>query len=243
MRGKGLIAAAALAVAAVVPLGTTHAVPYLFFDPTGQLGEDQLYSSAPPDGAPVNATAEDTRGPFLFGKNTPGNTGVGIFGTTSANNGQINEITPGFYVQLDLINLTTPPSFPGPAITLAATVTPPTLTSNRVGFQASSVEEGDVWAVFGTNTADIPAAALSVLATFIASGSTGDFIPDLGTDIIGAFRYLDVTAFSGGILVSEIDVAVATPEPASLAILGSAFLTFGVFRFRRRRRILSVEIS
>jgi hypothetical protein len=198
--------------------------------------QDQTYPSAPPGGPPITATGEDTRGPFLFGKNTPGNMGVGILGTTSANNGQTNEITPGFYVQLDLINLTPPP--PSTDRIRAFAPSTPLVTSPRVGFQASGVEEGDVWAVFGTNTADIPADTLSdsELTTFIASGSTADFIPDLGTDIIGRFRYLDITAFSGGILLSQIDVALLrTPEPTGIALLGAALVIFGMFRFRRHR--------
>jgi hypothetical protein len=234
MRGKSLIAAAALVVAALAPLGQVDADPYPFFDPTGALGQDQPYPSAPPGGPPIPATAEDTRGPFLFGKNTPGNMGVGILGTTSANNGQTNEIVPGFYVQLDLINLTPPPLI---EIAVAFAPSTPLVTSPRVGFQASGVEEGDVWAVFGTNEADIPADILSdsEVATFIASGSTADFIPDLGTDIIGTFRYLDITAFSGGVLLSQIDVALLqTPEPTGIALLGAALVIFGVFRFRRR---------
>jgi hypothetical protein len=234
MRGKTLIAAAALVVA-LAPLGPVDADPYPFFDPAGFLGQDLPYPSAPSGGPPITATGEDARGPFLFGKNTPGNMGVGIHGTTSANNGQINEIVPGFYVQLDLINLTPPP--PSTKITLAFAPSTPLVTSPRVGFQASGVEEGDVWAVFGTNEPDIPADILfdSEVATFIASGSTADFIPDLGADIIGTFRYLDITALSGGILLSQIDVAlVRTPEPTGIALLGAALFIFGVLRFLRR---------
>jgi hypothetical protein len=230
MRGNGLIAAAALVLAALAPSLPANAVPYDFNDPTGDLGTDFTYGSAPPDGEPVTATGEDTRGPHLFGKNDPGNMGVGILGTTQSN-GQINEITPSFYVQLDLINIPPPP----PEIELTLAPSMPPATSARVGFRASGVDDGDVWAVFGTNTADIPRSAIFDEATFIASGSGDALIPDLGTDIIGVFRYLDITALSGGILVAEIDAAVpAAPEPASLAILGSALLTFGVFRFRRR---------
>jgi|SRR6266436_6690721 hypothetical protein len=87
------------------------------------------------------------------GRTGEGNQGVGVPGTPP------NEIVSGTFVQLDLINLTIPP-----------------LTNARLGFRASGVQSGDVWEVFGTNSA-----GTLVDATFIASGTDANFVPDLGT--------------------------------------------------------------
>jgi hypothetical protein len=55
---------------------------------------------------------------------------------------------------------------------------------------------------------------------------------DLGTDIIGAFRYLDVTVAHGGVLLAQLGIDFTpphghepahVPEPASLALLGIDF--------------------
>ncbi|HMD62645.1 MAG TPA: PEP-CTERM sorting domain-containing protein [Stellaceae bacterium] len=230
MRAKHLIAATALVGATLAGLGQAHAIlgGYTFDDPTGDLGPTQDYSSDPPGGGDITATGEDVTDnglslfvatgkaaqiihPDLFGINTEGNQGLGLVTTSHT-----NEIVPGTFVQLDLINLTIPP-----------------LTSSRLGFRASGVQPGDVWEVFGTNIADTLDGA-----TLIDSGTTASLVPDLGTDIIGVFRYLDITAAAGGILLAQLDIQFTpAPEPTSLALLGAALLGFGMLR--RRHRIAS----
>ncbi|HUC70518.1 MAG TPA: PEP-CTERM sorting domain-containing protein [Stellaceae bacterium] len=212
MRRKYLIAVVALAGAALASLGQAYAGPttgkILFNKPPGNQGPTKTYDSAPPGGGKVTATGENGGDPDLYGTDEGfADEGVGIAGTAG------NEIVPGTFVQLDLIDLTIPP-----------------LTSARLGFRASGITSGGEWEVFGTNTAD----AIDDSATLLLSGTGDGLIPDLGADIIGVYRYLDVTALSGGILLAELDDTFAAPEPTSLALVGAALFGFGMVRRRRR---------
>jgi len=220
MRAKHLIAVAALVGGVLANLGHAYAGPttgkYMFNKPPGNQGPSKTYDSTPPGAGMVTATGENGGDPDLYATDEGfADEGLGIAGTAS------NEIVPGFFVQLDLINLTIPP-----------------LTSARLGFRASGLTTSPAgeWEVFGTNTAGV----IDDSAVLLDSGNGDELIPDLGTDIVGVYRYLDVTAAQGGFLLAEIDATfIPAPEPASLALFGTALFGTALLRFgmvRRRRR-------
>jgi hypothetical protein len=145
----------------------------------------------------------------LYGKNDgPGEMGLGLSNDTTD-----HEITPGSFIQLSLSQLQLPP-----------------LTSTHMSFEANSTTGGEVWRVYGTNTAGSLSGAV-----LLASGTDNSLDADLGAAIIGTYAYLDVTAFGTGanVLLHEVDATAGVPEPGSLALLATAFMGAG---FMRRRR-------
>jgi len=167
-------------------------------------GPTNTYASSPVLTPPENIIASgfSSSGPVnLFGKNQgAGEQGLGLANDPS---GQ-HEITPGSFVQLDLSQLHSPP-----------------LLSTHLSFQSDSTTNGEIWRVYGTNTAGTLTGA-----TQLDSGNNNDLVADLGPAILGVYRYLDVTAVGPGanILLHEIDNTIGVPEPTSLALLGTGLL-------------------
>src|SRR3974390_500624 len=184
---KRYLAAAAL-LGASVGFTPANAVTVLwdFSLAAGPLGATHDYTSTPAT-VTIQAAAFGTAGVQLFGKANGGDeNGLGLTG--NANNPD-NEITPGNFVQLDLNNLKMPP-----------------FTSVNMSFMTNSTTGIDAWQVFGTNTAGTLVGATSIL-----TGTTEG--PQTLVGVLGTFRYLDVTATAGDILINELDNNTVSTVP------------------------------
>jgi hypothetical protein len=210
---KRYLATAALAsvMGAWLGLAPANAVTVLwdFSQATGPLGATHNYTSTPPT-VTIQAAAFGTAGVQLFGKaNGPGEMGLGLTG--NANNPD-NEITPGNFVQLDLVNLTTPP-----------------FTSINMSFATNSTTGIDAWQVFGTNTPGTLAGATSIL-----TGNTEG--PQTLVGVLGNFRFLDVTATAGDILINELDNNINVPLPGAIWMFGAGLGGLGLLMRRRKNK-------
>jgi hypothetical protein len=118
-----------------------------------------------------------------------------------------DEITPGSFIQLDLSALTIPP-----------------LTSLTLSFAADSTTPPDEWSLFLSNTAGIHPLLPSL------TGTTE--FPTIESINTTGFRFLDMSAVAGNVLLREID-ASAVPEPSTWAMMLLGFAGLGFFGYRR----------
>jgi hypothetical protein len=195
---------------------SAHADPIVwnFGTPAGDQGTTHVYSTTPAvtPAQNITATAFGPRSPHLFGKNGGGDE-VGL-GLTNDLTGE-DEITVGSFIQLDLFGLTSPP-----------------LNSLTFSFQADSSTSPDAWQVRGTNFA-----GTLLGSTLILAGTDENLHPALPGSILGTYRYLDITATAGNILLTELDNSVnSVPEPASIFVLGIGLIGAGVIRRRAWRQ-------
>jgi hypothetical protein len=215
---KRYLAAAAVASLMGAWVGFTPAnadpIVWNFNQFTGALGTTQVYQSTPVTTMTIQASGFSTTGATvnLFGKSCTlpcDENGLGLTG--NANNPD-NEITPGNFVQLDLLNLKVPP-----------------LTSVNMSFMTNSTTGVDAWQVFGTNTAGTLVGATSLL-----TGNTEG--PQTLMGVLGTFRFLDVTATAGDILINELDNNTVVPLPGAIWMFGAGLGGLGLLMRRRKNK-------
>jgi len=185
---------------------TAWATPvlYSFNTPSGALGNSQSYTN---NGITVTATGYSSTNvqTALFGKNDGGDeVGLGLQNDPTG----VNEIPTNEFIQLNLTNF------------WAANPT-------NVQMSIGSVQSGESWNIFGSNTA-------GTLGTLLQGGTT-DF-PNAFALVAGAngFNYISVQAGAFNVLLSTLSGNVNVPEPATLLILGSGLAIAAISRKRIR---------
>jgi hypothetical protein len=132
----------------------------------------------------------------LYGKNNSGNeVGLGLKNVVSD-----NEITTTSFVQLNISNLK------------------PLINLNTLAISVGSVQGGETWMLFGSNTAGVLGTAL------FGSAQTAGY-PTTVTigQLAKSYQYLSLQAVTGDVLFSTLS-AVAVPEPATWFQLGALLL-------------------
>ena len=187
-----------------------------FNSPLGNLGPTHDYAGSA--GTIINAAAfSPNNAADLFGKGLGSDeNGVGL---TNDPTGEM-EITPGSFIQLSLANI----NF--------------TLNSVNMSFLADSTTTGDTWQVFGSNILGsfLP---INLLASCVGTDGPGNSCEQVTTiNGAGNFKFLDVTAAAGNVLLSEVNTT-AVPGPIAGAGLPGLILAGGGLLgwWRRRQKI------
>ena len=185
---------------------------YDFSTPAGPLGTSQTYTS---NGVTITASGYTLSGHHrrLFGKTDSGDEhGLGLKGEDD------HEIDTKHFIQLNLASLYS--HFGTSSLTVNLTI--------------GSVQPGEGYDIYGTNTAGSLAGA-----TLLNSG-TLDEIP---FSVTTGFQYLDVIARPGteegghsDVLLSSLCATSAVPEPAGLILFGVGALGLAGCAWRQRKR-------
>ncbi len=145
----------------------------------------------------------------------PGETGLGINGTLQ------NEIGVTNFIQFDVANL------------IAGKYT-------NLTFNISSIQQGEGYNVWGSNTAGTPGSLLKTFTDSTGANVTDSFLAPL----YGNYNYYSIGATSGNVLVQNgvsVD-APAVPE-ASTSAGFSGLLVIGGLSMVRRRRVAAKKLA
>ncbi|MGH9865554.1 MAG: PEP-CTERM sorting domain-containing protein [Candidatus Acidiferrales bacterium] len=94
--------------------------------------------------------------------------------------------------------------------------------SGSVTLNIESVQSGEGFDILGSDGNGI------LGTTSLSSGSGG--LTDSVTVNLGSFKYLDITATSGNVLLNTVS---PTPEPGTYLLMGTGLLMFGFFMRRK----------
>ena len=199
-------------IAALILIGTVfcgHAATLVFQlnSPNGDMGTSYVFTQSGVQ-IPAYSYAITGRRPDLYGKNSgAGETGLGL------TNDRDHEINTSDFVQMDFSD-------------------PLALHMAAAQFQMGSVQSGEGWALYGSNT-------LGAIGTELMTSTSEAIVtvPDWGT-----YRYYSWTATAKNVVLGEIvlknsDVKTtdSAPEPGTMAATGAALIGVSMMIRRLRR--------
>lgn len=175
---------------------------YSFNSPTGNVGSSETYTT---NGVSITARGYNSSNfnVSMYGKNDGGDeSGLGIASSSD------HEIDTTHYIQLDLANV------------FAQHINP-----NSIVMSIGSVQPGEGWALFGSNSQ-------GNIGSLLQTGSTNfpSSFSVVGT--ANSYRYLSVQATGGDVLLSTF--AVTAPEPATMVLIGAGALA-AIYRKRAQK--------
>ncbi len=191
------------------PANVSVASPHTYLDTTSTfqiIASGFTTANAPTGGTWTPGTVAST---LLFQKvDTPDETGLGLADLSAD-----HEIAIKSMIQLDLANLITH-GFTDPIMSIG------------------SVQAGESFAVFGSNTAANAAGASGTLR------NSGTGLPTVQTFSLSGYpsdQYIWITATNADVLLLN-GLTAAVPEPSTILLLGSGLLGLGGIVWRRKQK-------
>jgi len=188
--GKFALLLFGVCLVAATPVFADSTSTFAFVGTLGDIGKTDTFTSGSLSLVATGYSAQGATADMWAKSNGPTETGIGLASEID------HEISGTKFIQLNLTQI------------LAANPTSIMLT-------IESIEEGEAYNVWGSNTA-------GTRGTLLASNQTSNkfTLPDLGTfNYISISAALDTSVFSN-VLIDDLDVTTPEPSSASLLLLG-----------------------